>query len=158
MTTTGIESTGTTSTGDGARRSELTERPNKRRGGEVAGGLPVAESRPQVVDGRLRGARCTACGHAVSQPDVPWCPVCFGEIEAAGFVPVGTVWAATTVHLPVGRWSAPFGLAYVDVDDGPRVLVHVRTDPLPRGGDWIEFGGSDDGDLVQLGVTEGTRR
>ncbi|WP_288336974.1 Zn-ribbon domain-containing OB-fold protein [uncultured Gordonia sp.] len=134
-----------------AARSQVTDRPNKRRAGASAGGLAVAESRPQVVDGLLRGARCTVCRHALSQADVPWCPACFGPIEPAGFTPVGTVWAATTVRIPVGRWSAPFGLAYVDVDDGPRVLVHVAADPAPHAGDRVSFHDRD-GDLVALDV------
>lgn len=140
----------------GAKRSEMTARPNKRRAGETAGGLAVAESRPRVVDGLLRGARCTVCGYALSQADVPWCADCFGPVEPAGFEPVGTVWSATTVRLPVGRWRAPFGLAYVDVVDGPRVLVHVpAAEELPRAGDRIEFTTSADGDLVDRRLPEG---
>ncbi|EHI12171.1 OB-fold domain-containing protein [Mycolicibacterium thermoresistibile] len=131
------------------KKSELTDRPNKRRAGAAAGGLPVAESRPRVVDGLLRGARCIRCQLAVSQPDIPWCPACFGAIEPCGFRPVGTVWAATTIRIPVGRWSAPFGLAYVDVDDGPRVLVHVPPAPnLPAAKTRITFTMDDGGDLV----------
>ena len=131
------------------KKSQLTDRPNKRRPGAAAGGLSVAESRPQLTDGLLRGARCTACAHALSQSDVPWCPVCYSAIEPCGFTPAGTVWAATTVRMPVGRWSAPFGLAYVDVDDGPRVLVHVGADPIPHAGDRVEFT-DDEGDLVAV--------
>ncbi|PPJ14432.1 hypothetical protein C5E51_02845 [Nocardia nova] len=131
-------------------KSELTDRPNKRRAGAGAGGLSVAESRPQMVDGVLVGARCTACGHTLLQTETPWCPVCFGPVEECGFAPMGTVWAATTVRMPVGRWPAPFGLAYVDVLDGPRVLVHVRCDPTPGIGDKIEFTLSESGDLAQI--------
>ncbi|WP_245925616.1 hypothetical protein [Nocardia nova] len=50
----------------------------------------------------------------------------------------------------MGRWPAPFGLAYVDVLDGPRVLVHVRCDPTPGIGDKIEFTLSESGDLAQI--------
>ena len=138
------------------KRSELTDRPNKRRAGSVAGGLSVADPRPRVIDGRLRGARCTVCGLVTSQPDIPWCADCFGAVEPAGFEPVGTVWAATTVRLPVGRWRAPFGLGYVDVIDGPRVLVHVPgAEALPKRGDRVEFTTSDDGDLVDRKLPEG---
>ncbi|WP_040798149.1 OB-fold domain-containing protein [Nocardia higoensis] len=133
-------------------RSELTERPTKRRAGAEAGGLPVADPRPRVVDGLLRGARCVQCRHPLAQPDVPWCPVCFGAVEDCGFAPVGVVWSATTVRIPVGRWAAPFGLAYLDVVDGPRVLVHVRCDPAPRIGERIEFTCTDSGDLAEIGL------
>ena len=134
--------------------SELAERPTKRRGGVDAGGLPVADARPPIVDGLLRGARCTRCRHPLAQSDVPWCPVCFGPVEPCGFAPTGTVWAATTVRIPVGRWAAPFGLAYVDVLDGPRVLVHVRCDPVPPAGARIEFTGTATGDLAEPGVQQ----
>lgn len=133
-----------------AKKSELTDRPNKRRPGAGAGGLAVAESRPQVVDGRLIGARCTECGLPLAQTDVPWCPDCYAPVGRAEFAPAGTVWAATTARIPVGQWKAPFGLAYVDVIDGPRVLVHVLAAPdLPAAGTTIEFTMSAGGDLVQ---------
>ncbi|TYQ11749.1 UNVERIFIED_ORG: hypothetical protein L601_001400000440 [Gordonia westfalica J30] len=138
------------------RKSELTSRPNKRRAGAGAGGLAVAESRPQVVDGKLIGGRCTACGHVVAQHDVPWCPDCHGPVDRAEFEPVGTVWAATTARIPVGQWKAPFGLAYVDVTDGPRVLVHVLAgEEIPLSGTIIEFTTSSGGDLVQTELAEG---
>ncbi|MBY8857252.1 OB-fold domain-containing protein [Nocardia sp. CA2R105] len=137
-----------------AEKSRLTDRPNKRRAGADAGGLAVADSRPRVIGGFLIGARCTDCRHPLSQLEVPWCPVCFGRVEQCGFAPVGTVWAATTVRIPVGRWRAPFGLAYVDVLDGPRVLVHVRCEPTPSAGDKIAFDLSESGDLVQIDLEQ----
>jgi uncharacterized OB-fold protein len=35
------------------------------------------------------------------------------------------VWSATVVRIPVPGRTPPFALAYVDLDDGPRVLAHV---------------------------------
>lgn len=44
------------------------------------------------------------------------------------------MWAGTLVHLAVGEWQPPFGLAYVDLDDGPRVLAHTtEARVLPAG-------------------------
>ena len=98
---------------------------SKRRSGEAHGGLPVADPRPRVVDGKVAGWRCQRCNHAVAQ-ESPWCPNCSAAaLEPEAFGPGGTVWAGTVVHLPVGEWLAPFGLAYVDLDDGPRVLAHT---------------------------------
>ena len=106
---------------------------SKRRAGEAHGGLPVADPRTRIVDGRVAGWRCGDCGHAVAQ-ESPWCPNCSAAaLEPESFGPGGTVWAGTVVHLPVGRWLPPFGLAYVDLDDGPRVLAHttdVRVVPV----------------------------
>ncbi|HEX8754087.1 MAG TPA: OB-fold domain-containing protein, partial [Solirubrobacterales bacterium] len=61
--------------------------------------------------------------------------------------PLGTVWAATVVRIPVPGREPPYGLAYVDLEDGPRVLAHapgeeplavgsaVRLGPLGPAGD-----------------------
>lgn len=39
------------------------------------------------------------------------------------------MWSSTIVHLDITGISAPYGLAYVDLDDGPRILAHT-TDAL----------------------------
>ena len=41
------------------------------------------------------------------------------------FGPDGTVWAHTTLHISVGGRAPGYTLAYVDLDDGPRILAHV---------------------------------
>ncbi|HVW34089.1 MAG TPA: OB-fold domain-containing protein [Acidimicrobiia bacterium] len=98
---------------------------SKRRAGEAHGGPAVADPRPRLVDGLVGGWRCQRCNHAVAQ-ESPWCPVCSAApLQPATFGPGGTVWAGTLVHLPVGEWPPPFGLASVDLDDGPRVLAHT---------------------------------
>ncbi len=93
----------------------------------VAQGL--ADPRPAVVDdgGRhlLAGARCVACGHALPRV-VPRCSRCRGPVEPTRFGPEGTIWATTVVHIaakPGG--DAPYTLAYVDLDDGPRLLLRL---------------------------------
>lgn len=56
----------------------------------------------------------------------PRCPVCGGsEMAPATFGPEGTVFSSTVLRIPVPGRNPPFTLAYVDVDDGPRILVHV---------------------------------
>lgn len=92
------------------------------------------DPRPALVpDGRgawlLAGARCVACGHAIAHA-LPRCPRCRAETAPARFGPDGTVWASTVVHVPARPGEdVPFALAYVDLDDGPRVLVRVAGDP-----------------------------
>ncbi|MCY3860833.1 MAG: OB-fold domain-containing protein [bacterium] len=43
----------------------------------------------------------------------------------ATFGPKGTVFSSTVLRIPVPGRTPPFTLAYVDVDDGPRILAHV---------------------------------
>ena len=128
-----------------------TAPPSKRRSGSALGGLPVADPRPRCVDGQVEGWRCEPCGHAVAQQS-PWCPRCGGALEPARFEPTGTVWAGTVVHLPVGHRKPPFALAFVDLDDGPRVLAHVvPAEALPVGSR-ARIIGEDEGDIVVRGV------
>jgi uncharacterized OB-fold protein len=75
----------------------------------------------------LAGVRCKACGYPSGFPR-PRCPRCRGPVEAAGFGPLGTVWSATVVRIPVPGREPPYGLAYVDLDQGPRILAHVADD------------------------------
>jgi uncharacterized OB-fold protein len=59
------------------------------------------------------------------------------------------------VAIPVGTHRPPFGLAYVDLDDGPRVLVHLAEPAVLELGTRVEITGTDDGDLVA--TAEGQR-
>lgn len=51
----------------------------------------------------------------------------------ARFGPEGVVWSATVVRVPLPGRAPPYGLAYVDLDDGPRVLAHVQGETVPIG-------------------------
>jgi uncharacterized protein len=123
-------------------------RPTKRRPGPVGGGLPVADSRPVLADGAVRGVRCLTCRYPVAQSGIPWCPSCYGPVEPAGFPTTGVVWSSTVVAIPVGNRRPPFGLAYVDLDDGPRVLVHLAQPQVLPIGTRVKVTGVDEGDLV----------
>jgi uncharacterized protein len=58
------------------------------------------------------------------------CPRCRGEVEAALFGPAGTIWATTRVHVPAFAGDeVPYVLAYVDLDEGPRVLLRLTNTP-----------------------------
>lgn len=87
--------------------------------------LAAADPRPLVEGGTLVGVRCRACGHP-NAAAVPRCARCSGETAEARFGPDGTVWATTTFHVASGTREAPYTLAYVDLDDGPRLLAHVE--------------------------------
>lgn len=73
---------------------------------------------------RLRGWRCTACGHALALA-APWCPECRGKLEPGEFGPAGTVWSSTVLRVALPGREPPSVLAYVDLDEGPRILAHV---------------------------------
>ncbi|MDN5749768.1 MAG: OB-fold domain-containing protein [Pseudonocardia sp.] len=91
----------------------------------------TVDPRPQVERGpdglrRVTGRRCRSCGE-VAAYTWPRCPSCRDAVEQASFGPDGTVWSATVVRIPVPGRTPPYALAYVDLDDGPRVLAHVRA-------------------------------
>lgn len=92
----------------------------------------MTDPRPKVVpyDGgaAVLGVRCSDCGYPVAF-ERPACPACRGPVAEQRFGPGGTVFASTVVRIPVGDRTPPYALAYVDLDDGPRVLA--ACPPVP---------------------------
>ena len=129
-------------------------RPTKRRTGSAVGGLPVADPRPTFDGEAVLGTRCTECRYPAAQQGLPWCPVCYGAMDDARFVRTGKVWSSTVVAIPVGTHRPPFGLAYLDLDDGPRVLVHLAEPAVLELGARLEITGTDDGNLVASGKVQ----
>ncbi len=93
------------------------------------------------------GSICTACDHRSVRSEGR-CERCLGTTASATFGPHGTVWAATTVHLRVGERTPPFVLAYVDLDDGPRILATVDSSEKPVLGARVRISGDRDGDVL----------
>ncbi len=136
------------------------------RGGSQAGHVRPAlavlaadtDPRPRIVtDGeiaRVAGMRCQSCGHPLAFAR-PLCPVCGGPVSESLFGPYGTVFASTVIRIPVGDRRPPYGLAYVDLDDGPRLLAGT-LDPsdgtelaaVPVGTRVALTGSNDSGDPV----------
>ncbi|HWL43690.1 MAG TPA: OB-fold domain-containing protein [Ilumatobacter sp.] len=87
------------------------------------------DPRPVLADDAaqwvVHGFRCTGCGYRLASLR-PRCPVCRAALEPAVYGPGGVVWAATVLRAGVPDRETPFGLAYVDLDDGPRVLCHLE--------------------------------
>jgi len=97
----------------------------------------------------LVGASCDACGlHSLSQADR--CPSCRSPMRPAEFGPDGTVWSSTVVRIPVPGRTPPYTLAYLDLDDGPRVLCRVEhvDHRVPVGTVLRLWGTTDDGDVA----------
>jgi hypothetical protein len=95
-------------------------------------GLP--DPRPKVEGDQVAGVRCTACRYPSAVPR-PRCPVCAAEVAAERFGPEGVVWSSTVVHIPLPGRDRAYGLAYVDLADGPRILAHTDA-----GGGRLEIG------------------
>jgi len=93
----------------------------------------VPDPRPVVDTGasgsHLLGGRCTACGHP-SPTTTPRCQRCGAGMAAAVYGPGGTIWSTTTIRVTSGDRPVPYTLAYVDLDDGPRLLAHVWGGPV----------------------------
>ena len=83
-----------------------------------------------LAEGRLDLPVCDACGHHIWYPR-SWCPVCqHDSVTWTTMSGRGRVYARTIVHRSMGDWAAaaPFVIAYVELDEGPRVLTNVLTD------------------------------
>ena len=84
-----------------------------------------------AAEGKLLLTRCADCGEVIWYPR-SWCPFCASGsvdwVEASGR---GTVYSCTTVRRgvpPAYADAAPYVLAYVELDEGPRVLTNIRTE------------------------------
>ncbi len=102
--------------------------------------IPDPRARTVEREGRhfVLGMACAACGHKTAVR-VPWCPRCQSETTERAFGPDGTVWSATVVHIKVADRQPPYALAYVDLDEGPRVLAHVSTARPPAVGSRVRL-------------------
>lgn len=101
-----------------------------------ASGLPVrtsevtSETEPfwtGLAEGSLRLPRCCDCDAVIWYPRAV-CPLCGGsELEWITASGRGTVYSYSVVHKTQGRWNehVPFVLAYVELDEGPRVMTNI---------------------------------
>jgi uncharacterized OB-fold protein len=83
-----------------------------------------------AAGGRLVLPRCDACAHLIWYPR-SWCPVCGGdEVTWTELSGQATVYARAVLHKGLGPWgrAAPFMVAYVELDEGPRILTNIVTD------------------------------
>jgi uncharacterized OB-fold protein len=105
-------------------------------GGSAASSLPTSpppttpETQPYfdaLAEGRIELPVCDACGHWIFYPR-SFCPVCGCRDvtwrEATGR---GSVYSYSVTRQAPGRWggATPYVLAYVELDEGPRMLTNV---------------------------------
>ncbi len=88
-------------------------------------GIDAVETGDGVL---VRGYRCTA-GCLTSASYLARCPECGAAAVATSFRGEGTVWSATVLRIPNGDFPADRTIAYVDLDDGPRVLCETHEPP-----------------------------
>ncbi len=116
------------------------------------------DPRPAVLvdDDRfvLRGWRCSECSYPMLWAS-PRCPECAGSLVETRFGPDGVVWSSTVVRVPVPGRTPPYSMAYVNLDDGPRVLAHVRgtTERLEVGSRIRLVEQGPDGDVTVEGIS-----
>ena len=97
----------------------------------------------------LLGTHCPSCGYRMLVHP-PRCARCFAALDDAAFPSTGSVWSSTVVRIPVPGRTPPYTLAYVDIDDGPRVLAHIigASVRLPVGTRVSLTDRNEDGDLT----------
>ncbi|MPY95657.1 MAG: nucleotide-binding protein [Acidimicrobiia bacterium] len=80
-----------------------------------------------TTEGKFLLKRCVACGFVIWYPR-GLCPDCGADgaewFEASGR---GTVYTYTVIRRGQGRWrdAAPYALAYVELEEGPRVMTNI---------------------------------
>jgi uncharacterized protein len=79
-----------------------------------------------AAEGRLVLPRCTSCGHHVWYPR-GHCTACHGDVEWVEATGRGRIYTYTTVRRGMGPWRevAPYVLAVVELEEGPRVMSNV---------------------------------
>ena len=75
---------------------------------------------------QLIGSRCLDCDVRLSPP-VTVCPNCAGEaLEIEEQPRTGTLYTFTVLRVGPPTWFRPFGIGYVDLPNGVRVLAHLK--------------------------------
>lgn len=94
----------------------------------LSAGREIHDPRPAVAmlssGWAVVGTRCPHCRYPAIDP-FPRCPDCGKETEATAFRATGTVFSSTVVRVPIPGRTPPYGVAYLDLDDGPRIVAHV---------------------------------
>ena len=85
-----------------------------------------------TLEGRLLMRRCRACGEPIWYPR-PICPFCHSDDTVWEQVSGrGTIYSFSVVRRGAGRFASesPYVLAYVELDEGPRVMTNIVDSAL----------------------------
>ena len=80
-----------------------------------------------AAEGRLVLPKCNTCGLVIWYPR-PFCPDCgSNDLEWIDSEGTGSVYSCTVTRRGQGAYrdAAPYVLAYVELDEGPRVLTNI---------------------------------
>ncbi|MCP3937508.1 MAG: Zn-ribbon domain-containing OB-fold protein [Actinomycetia bacterium] len=91
-----------------------------------------------LAEDRLLLPRCTSCGSVFWHPR-PFCPECScTRIDWFAATGNGTIYSYSVTHKAPGNWGAhaPYVIAYVELDEGPRVMSNIVDADL----DMLEVG------------------
>lgn len=76
-------------------------------------------------EGELRLQRCSSCSH-VYFPPRPFCPECASQdVEVFAASGKGTLYSYVINHRAPKGWEAPYSLAVVQLDEGPRMMTNI---------------------------------
>lgn len=90
----------------------------------------VADFVPQLEEGKIMGTKCKTCG-VLNFPPRADCTNCLSsDVEWVQLSGKGRLITYTTAHFaPVGfEDDAPYTLALVELEEGPRVLAHLSKE------------------------------
>lgn len=73
-----------------------------------------------AIGGRFLGRRCRNC-HEWHWYPRPSCPFCSGETDWAEMAGTGRIYSYSVSR----RASPPYAIAYVELDEGPRMLTNI---------------------------------
>lgn len=82
-----------------------------------------------LQDRELRLQRCAACAH-VYYPPRPFCPDCSSrEVEVFNASGKGKLASYVINHRPHPAWDAPYSIAIVELEEGPRMATNIVNCP-----------------------------
>jgi len=73
-----------------------------------------------AAKGHFLGRKCQDCGELHWYPR-PFCPFCGGAVDWVEMSPSGTIYSWSVSR----RAKPPYAIAYVELDDGPRMLTNI---------------------------------
>jgi len=91
---------------------------------------PLREGLLQADPPRLLGSACRACSMRMF-PARGFCPACDSDDVETGvaLAATGALYSFTVVRQAPGGRPTPYNLAYVDLEDGVRVMAQVECAP-----------------------------